>query len=81
MGQTEYTCFRLTQGFDFYWLATVEFCHALDLGEGDIIVTLKAMTSLIQTGHHTSRVLENRDIPLWQVDIARLARYMQEFYS
>ena len=48
----------LTQDFNFHWLAAIELCHTLNLCEGDIISTLKAMTSLIQTRHNPCTVLE-----------------------
>lgn len=38
------------------------------------------MTCLIQTGHHTSRVLENRDDTLWERNTGRLTGYTQESY-
>lgn len=42
----------LTQNFDFNWLAAIELGHTLNLCECDIVTTLKAMTSLIQTCHN-----------------------------
>lgn len=50
----------LTQDFNFHWLAAIKLSHTLNLGEGDIVSSLKAMTSLIQTRHNPLIVLDKQ---------------------
>lgn len=48
----------LTQDFDLHWLAAIELRHTLNLSEGHVVSTLKAVTSLIQTRDHSRIVLD-----------------------
>lgn len=47
----------LTKNFNFDRLATIELSHTLNLSKRNIISTLEAMTSFIQTCHDPCTVL------------------------
>jgi len=44
---------------DLAWLATVEFCHALNLGKSNKIAIFQAMSSLVKACHKAISVLKD----------------------